>query len=150
MNSSIDHTSSPRWVEKRANCNVELKFVDLRHIVKRDVKDINACPEETRRNREFQFSSSEDSPFFAVQRRKDGKTEGTITFERNETVITVRYSPSRNDSPTSYKVTPRFSLEDGKCLLYVGGDCHKHGYETWEISSKFLDRFFFEAEDQLC
>lgn len=83
----MTQTGSPRWVEARAKCSVDLVFAAIADLVERDVKDANEFVPEAL----FTFERCDEGihPRILVVRFEDGKETARVNFEGRQRSVSA-------------------------------------------------------------
>ena len=131
---SIFHKEPPRWVQGRAECRVDLKFVALRQIVERDVGDFNGLNDGQRGERRFEFNSNGEGmqPFFTVEEQGG---DMCVSFRLTNQSIEV------NGGGQAFFASPRWNTAARICKLYKRDG--EGPFEVWEISQMALYPILF-------
>ena len=134
--------STPDWVAKRAQCEIDPIFEDLCMTIRRDVSRMNGLSIEKRREFIFDIKSEGNEkllvlrfPEFAKEKNKNNTD--TVTFTKTDVGIDIKYL-SENGWYTLTAV-PLWNDETLTCVLRFNESL----YQIWEISQKALVYFFF-------
>lgn len=133
----INHRPPPNWVAEIADFDLELTFIALHQIVKRDVEEANKLPPHRRKGSRFVLEANNEvpHPFIVVQEVGNAHDDDLrVTFKRLSSSIGIwgtRMKP--------FAARPRFNGE--KCVLSVDGK----DYRLWELSQMALNRMFFAS-----
>lgn len=131
---SIFHKEPPRWVKRRAECRVDLKFAALQQIVERDVADFNGLDDGQRGGRRFNFNISGEGthPFFTVE--EQGR-DTRVSFQLTPGSIRVDVDGQ------VFSLYPLWNAEERTCKLRKRDDTRP--LDVWEISQLALHSVFF-------
>ena len=130
----ILHQEPPRWVQRRAECRMDLKFAALRQIVERDVSDFNGLTEEQRGGRRFAFSANGEGtrPFFTVEEQGG---DMRVSFQLGHNSIAVSGGGQAFTTSLFWNAAAR------TCKLQRRDN--KEPFDVWEISQMALYPIFF-------
>ena len=129
------------WVLRRARCNVDDIFAQLRERVEQDVVNMNSISNAKNNISSFQFIE-EDKERFVVERDiadPHSNKEGVV-FKSNLDTITVEHWLGRN-VPQKFSVGCKWNEQECRCELVIDDEPH----EVWQVSQKALLPIFFPA-----
>ena len=130
----------PNWVVLRAKCHVDLIFMALRDVVKRDVDEVNKLDPSQRYGWTFEFQNGASGTIgrFSVVRRHPNYqgTTHAVFFEQHSNKVTITL-PNKDE----IAVIPEWEESTATCHLTLD-DVR---LEPWQVSQKALAHFFFDG-----
>lgn len=139
-------TEPPHWVRDRGCCTLTATFASLHDVVKRDVEEANALPEDVRHDATFQFEVNGQGPMprFSVTRTRvvSGYAPQVVTvlFTQGRSEIVVESTATR-PAVEPFQVIPSWNARANQCELRVKDE----SVELWQVSQRALERLFFDG-----
>ena len=139
------HREPPNWVKGLADCRIDLKFMELRQIVERDVDEFNKLSSEQRFNRVFSFHDNDEgiNPSFTVEELKDKRraaNRSMIVFSIEGHNIVI------NGNGKSVYLVPFWHFATLSCKLMDRQT--NRNFDVWEVSQIALAALFFPSHSE--
>lgn len=139
------HREPPSWVTGLADCRTDLKFMELRQIVERDVDEFNNLSSEKRFNRAFRFYDKDEgtNPSFVVE---DIKYKGRAV-NRSMVVFSIEgHEIFINGNGKSFYLVPFWHFATLSCKLMDRQT--NRNFDVWEVSQIALAALFFPSHSE--